>query len=141
MIRNEQQARFVEAYVETGSATKAMEMAGYSPDSSNASKMVRKFSSEIASAYQQTMASKAGLALAVLEAVMLDVTAAPRDRIRASAEWLDRAGNLSKSARTDLSLVEKPFHYVDDRGWLHMGIEGKGAFVLPPKQVVDDELD
>ena len=139
MIRNEQQARFVEAYVETGNATKAMEIAGYSPDSSNAAKMVRKFSGDIASAFQQTMASKAGLALSVLETVMLDITAAPRDRIRASAEWLDRAGNLSKLTRTDVTLADKPFNYVDDKGWLHMGIEGKGAFVLPPKQVIEDD--
>ena len=140
MRRTEQQMAFVEAYVENGgNATKAAKAAGFSGDASNASKLVRRLSNDIAAAFQQTLASKAGQALQVLEAVMLNDAAAPRDRLRAASEILDRAGNISRITQNNVAVADRGYSFTDHTGHLHMGIEGKTEFVLPPKQPAEDD--
>jgi phage terminase small subunit len=134
-----QQAAFIESYVECGSAVKAMKAAGYSPDRSNGQKLVRKFAEQISSAFQQTMASKAGVALNVLQTIMTDKEAAPRDRLRAASEWLDRAGNLSKHSSVSAKIVQQAESWTDDEGNLLMGSGGVATFMLPPKAVIDDD--
>jgi len=139
---NEQQAKFIEAYVDNGgNAVKAAKAAGYATDRSNASKLVRRLAAEINTELQRKMASKTSQALTVLELIMIDPTAANRDRLRAAAEILDRAGGLSRISRSDVQVADKGFSYTDEAGNKHMGIVGKGAFILPPKQVLEDDED
>lgn len=141
MIQNDRQSRFVELYVENGgNALRAMSDAGYSPDSSNASKLVRKLSKAITAAYQETMAEKAGLALSVLYQIMMDDQIAPRDRLRACSEVLDRCGNFERRTSTDLSVSDKGYSYTDEQGRLVMGTSA-GAFILPPKAIMPEDDD
>ena len=138
---NERQTRFVEAYVQNGgNALRAMSDAGYSPDTANAARMVKKLSKQITAAWQETLATKAGDALSVLYSIMMSEDAAPRDRLRACAEVLDRAGNISKISQTDLSVTDKSYSYTDENGNMVIG-NSSGAFVLPPKQKMPDEDD
>jgi len=139
---NEQQAKFIEAYVDNGgNAVKAAKAAGYATDRSNASKLVRRLSAEINTQLQRKMASKTSQALTVLELIMVDPTAANRDRLRAAAEILDRAGGLSRHSTSHVQVADKGFNYTDAAGNLRMGIVGKSEFVLPPKQVIEDDED
>jgi phage terminase small subunit len=138
---NDRQSRFVEAYVQNGgNATAAMAEAGYSPDSANAARMVKKLSKQITAALQETMATKAGDALSVMYKIMMSEEAAPRDRLRACSEWLDRCSNLSRVTQTDVSVSDKGYSYTDDQGRLVMGT-GSGAFILPPKQKIPEDED
>lgn len=138
---NERQARFVEAYVETGgNATESMRIAGYSPDTANAARLVKKLSKSIAAAWQETMAAKAGVALSVLYSIMTDENAAPRDRLRASSEWLDRCSGLSRVTQTDLSVTDRGYSYTDINGNIVMGTSS-GAFILPPKATMPEDDD
>jgi len=139
---SEQQAAFIEAFVDNGgNAIKAAKAAGYAADRSNASKLVRRLSAEINSQLQRKMASKTSMALSVLELIMSDPTAAPRDRLRAAAEILDRAGGLSRHSTSHVQVADKGFSYTDSDGNLRMGIVGKSEFVLPPKQVLNEDED
>jgi hypothetical protein len=134
-----QQAAFIESYVECGSAVKAMKAAGYSPDRSNGIKLVRRFAERICSAYQQTVASKAGIALNVLHTIMTDKDAAPRDRLRAASEWLDRARNLSKHSSVSAKIVQHAESWTDQDGNSLLGSGGVATFMLPPKAVEEDD--
>lgn len=86
------QLAFIEAFVELGDANKAYQIAGYSPDRSNAHKLVQRLSTEINSRLQSRMAMSTSVALNVLEDIMTNEDNAPRDRLNAVSSWLDRAG-------------------------------------------------
>jgi len=86
------QLAFIDAFVELGDANKAYQIAGYSPDRSNAHKLVQRLSKEINSRLQSRMAMSTSVALNVLEDIMTNEDNAPRDRLNAVSSWLDRAG-------------------------------------------------
>ena len=86
------QIAFIDAFVELGDANKAYQIAGYSPDRSNAHKLVQRLSSEINQRLQSRMAMSTSVALKVLEDIMTNEDNAPRDRLNAVSSWLDRAG-------------------------------------------------
>ena len=86
------QVAFIDAFVELGDANKAYQIAGYSPDRSNAHKLVQRLSKEINSRLQSRMAMSTSVALNVLEDIMTNEDNAPRDRLNAVSSWLDRAG-------------------------------------------------
>jgi len=86
------QPAFIDAFVELGDANKAYQIAGYSPDRSNAHKLVQRLSKEINSRLQSRMAMSTSVALNVLEDIMTNEDNAPRDRLNAVSSWLDRAG-------------------------------------------------
>ena len=86
------QVAFIDAFVELGDANKAYQIAGYSPDRSNAHKLVQRLSSEINQRLQSRMAMSTSVALKVLEDIMTNEDNAPRDRLNAVSSWLDRAG-------------------------------------------------
>mgnify|MGYP000016015011 FL=1 len=86
------QLAFIDAFVELGDANKAYQIAGYSPDRSNAHKLVQRLSTEINSRLQSRMAMSTSVALNVLESIMTNEDVAPRDRLNAVSSWLDRAG-------------------------------------------------
>ena len=57
-------------FIETGCASTAYEAVGYSPDRSNANKLVQKLSNEINSRLQSRMSLKTSRALSILEELM-----------------------------------------------------------------------
>ena len=94
---NDRQSRFVDAYVQNGgNATAAMAEAGYSPDSANAARMVKRLSKEITAALQQTMATKAGDALSVMYQIMMSEEAAPRDHGGMRIAGSSRSGRVEE---------------------------------------------
>ena len=86
------QIAFIDAFVETGSATKAYKLAGYAGDRSNAHRLVQRLSTDINQRLQSRMAMSTSVALKVLEDIMTNEDNAPRDRLNAVSSWLDRAG-------------------------------------------------
>ena len=97
-----QQDAFVDAFIELGDAMKAYESVGYSPDRSNAHKLVQKLSTEINNRLQNRMTLKTSTALSVLEEIMTNEDNAARDRLNAVNSWLDR----TKIARASTSSVD-----------------------------------
>tara|TARA_Y100001938_G_C8036576_1_gene403664 strand:- start:450 stop:947 length:498 start_codon:yes stop_codon:yes gene_type:complete len=97
-----QQDAFVDAFIELGDALKAYEAVGYSPDRSNAHKLVQRLATEINNRLQNRMTLKTSTALSVLEEIMTNEDNAPRDRLNAVNSWLDR----TKIARASTSSVD-----------------------------------
>ena len=98
----DRQSDFIDMFIETGCASTAYEAVGYSPDRSNANKLVQKLSTEINSRLQNRMTLKTSTALSVLEEIMTNEDNAPRDRLNAVNSWLDR----TKIARASTSSVD-----------------------------------
>ena len=124
---------FIDAFVETGSASKAYKLAGYAGDRSNASRLVQKLSSEINAKLQSRMALTTGVALNVLESIMTDETNAPRDRLNAVYSFLDRSG-IARASTQQINLKQTD-NIPENRKVIRNGKEqilvGAGM-ILPP---------
>jgi len=130
---------FIDAFVETGSATKAYKLAGYAGDRSNASRLVQKLSSEINAKLQSRMAMSTSVALKVLEDIMTDETNAPRDRLNAVSSFLDRSG-IARASTQQINLKQTD-NIPENRKVIRNGKEqilvGSGM-ILPPIEGIDN---
>jgi phage terminase small subunit len=133
------QISFIDAFVETGSATKAYKLAGYAGDRSNASRLVQKLSSEINAKLQSRMAMSTSVALKVLEDIMTDETNAPRDRLNAVSSFLDRSG-IARASTQQINLKQTD-NITENRKVIRDGKEqilvGSGM-ILPPIEGIDN---
>ena len=127
------QIAFIDAFVETGSATKAYKLVGYAGDRSNAHKLVQRLSTEINQRLQSRMAMSTSVALKVLEEIMTNEDNAPRDRLNAVSSWLDRAGVARASTQQiDLKTTDTvPLNRKVIRDGKEQIMVGNGMY-LPP---------
>ena len=92
-------------FIELGDATKAYEAVGYSPDRSNANKLVQKLSTEINQRLQSRMSLKTSTALSILEELMTNKDNAARDRLNAVNSWLDRT-NVARASTSKVDVTQ-----------------------------------
>ena len=102
---NERQSNFIDLFIETGCASTAYEAVGYSPDRSNAHKLVPKLSNEINNRLQSRMSLKTSTALSILEELMTNEDNAPRDRLNAVNSWLDRT-NVARASTSKVDVTQ-----------------------------------
>ena len=127
------QVAFIDAFVELGDANKAYQIAGYSPDRSNAHKLVQRLSTEINSCLQSRMAMSTSVALKVLEDIMTNEDNAPRDRLNAVSSWLDRSGiarasTMQMDVKTNETVPENRKVIRDGKEQIMVG----SGMLLPP---------
>lgn len=129
-------------FIELGDATKAYEAVGYSPDRSNANKLVQKLSTEINQRLQSRMSLKTSTALSILEELMTNKDNAARDRLNAVNSWLDRT-NVARAStsKVDVTQTEYQPRSNPDRRYIRNGsqyiIIGNGVMFpckVPPTE-------
>ena len=101
----ERQSDFIDMFIETGCASTAYEAVGYSPDRSNANKLVQKLSNEINQRLQSRMSLKTSKALSILEELMTNEDNHARDRLNAVNSWLDRT-NVARASTSKLDVTQ-----------------------------------
>ena len=111
-------------FIETGCASTAYEAVGYSPDRSNANKLVQKLSNEINSRLQSRMSLKTSRALSILEELMTNEDNAPRDRLNAVNSWLDRT-NVARAStsKVDVTQTDQRQPPPPDRRYIRSGTQ------------------
>ena len=129
-------------FIELGDATKAYEAVGYSPDRSNANKLVQKLSTEINQRLQSRMSLKTSTALSILEELMTNEDNHARDRLNAVNSWLDRT-NVARAStsKVDVTQTEYQPRSNPDRRYIRNGsqhiIIGNGVMFpckVPPTE-------